>query len=500
MSAGVARKSAFAVGASLAGSLLQLLTTALLARWLVPQELGAFALVAALATAASPVAMLGVAAALTRARRLDAADLSAALGLTLLSAGVVTGALAAGAAPLAGLFAMPAVAALLPAYALHLLFAAPFQVATGVLQRELRFERLAALQVLSLGVHAAVAVGAAAGGAGAWALVAGRLAAEAVVLPLGLAAAGLRVRPRLAPRRAAPWLRFGAPLAASQVLIAAGGHVDTAILAAALGSAALGAYSLAFTLGMAATARLASVVKTVAFAALARSDEEDRFAARALALLRRTAVVCTPVVVGLAVVGGDAVPLLLGPQWKAVPPLLLALAPAGVIGGLGAGMGAIVLARGHPRVEMGFAVMRIVGMSGAVALGVHRGGVLGAGLGVSAYHLAAFPLFFFVLARWGGLAPRAVARAIAPGLVASAAMGVAVASLGVALGGLAPALRLLLVVAAGCAVYPLLLYVLHPEAALDARDTAIAVFRRARDGGAGAQSDAASLPTRSAVG
>lgn len=500
MSGGVARKSAFAVGASLAGSLLQLLTTALLARWLVPEELGAFALVAALTAAASPAALLGVAAALTRAPRLDEGDRAAALGLTLLSAGVVVTALAAGAAPLAALFAMPAVAALLPAYALHLLFVAPFQVATGVLQRELRFERLAALQVVSLGVHTAVAVGAAAGGAGAWALVLGRVVAEAVVLPLGLAAAGLRLRPRLAPRRAAPWLRFGAPLAASQVLIAAGGHVDTAILAAALGSAALGAYSLAFTLVMAATARLASVVKTVAFAALARSDDETRFAARALALLRRTAVVCTPVVVGLAAVGGDAVPLLLGPQWGAVPPLLLALAPAGVIGGLGAGMGAIVLARGHARVEMGFAVMRIVGMSGAVLVGVLRGGVLGAGVGVTAYHLAAFPLFFYVLARWGGLAPGAVARAIAPGLAASVAMGAGVAGLGIALGDLPVAVRLALRIAAGAAAYPLLLYVLHPASARDARDTAVAVFRRARGDAPAAPPAEPALPPRSAVG
>jgi O-antigen/teichoic acid export membrane protein len=292
------------------------------------------------------------------------------------------------------------------------------------------------------------------------------------------------------------------PLAGSQVLIAAGGHVDTAILAAALGSAALGAYSLAFTLVMAATARLASVVKTVAFAALSRSAEEGLFVTRALALLRRIAVVCTPVVVGIAAVGHDAVPLLLGAQWTTVPALLVALAPAGVIGGLGAGMGAIVLARGRPRVELGFAVMRIAGMSGAVALGVHLGGVRGAALGVSGYHLAAFPLFFFVLARWGGLAPGAVARAIAPGLVASAAMGAVVLGVRAAAGELAPWLRVALGIGAGLVAYPLLLRVLYPAAARDAWDTGVAVFRRARGAAAEAQGadPGAPLPTRPAIG
>jgi PST family polysaccharide transporter len=435
-----ARGSLWALVASGLAAALQLATTAALARWLAPEAFGAVALLGVVAQLAGTLAQLGLGSALVQARRLEPGDVRAVLGLSIVQ-GAALSALVALLAPLcAGALRAPELARLLPVYGLTLALSAPAGVALAVLQRRLAYGRLALIQLAGLAVGTAVALGAAIGGAGVWALVSGRLATDAAVLAGALASLGALGRPSLALSRARRFASFGARVAATQLLNAAAGQLDTVLLGVSLGAAALGHYSLASSLVMLPAVRLAGVVKGVAFAALSRAlrTGED-FERAALQLVLHVCALCTPPVVGLALVARDLVPLALGAGWDDTARLVVALAPAGVVFAWGSAMGAILLARGAASLELRFALLRVAVLGPLLWWSAGRAGALGAALAIASYAFLCVPLFFLVLARAGGLAPARLARALAPGVVSAAAMAPPVLGVGALLAD-APAL------------------------------------------------------------
>jgi len=485
----VARQSAWALGSSAGTAVLQSATTALLARFLAPADFGTASIVAIVAGLASALALLGLGAALTQARETTREDAAAVLGVSLALAALLAVTLAGVVGPLLGrALDAPALPGLVALAALALPLSAFQGVAIALLQRRLAFDVLARLQLAAVVGNAVLSLALAAAGGGVLALVVGRLLADAVVLPFALRCADAPLRPRLDATRAARFVRFGVPVAGTQVLIAAGSQIDTAVLAATLGVAALGQYALAFTLVMLPAVRLASVVKAVAFAALSRSAPVGAaFERQACSLLRQVSATCCPLALGLAVVAGDLVPLVLGPGWSDVSQLVVCLTPAGVVAAFGSAMGAVLLARGRPKVELGFAVFRVVALGALVYAGGRRAGAVGAALGVSAYHLFGFPLLFVVLQRFAGLPPARVASALAPGLVASLGMVLVVAVAGALVPGAPGTVRLALQVCVGALSYAALLRLGFPTAWDELRATA----REARARTAGSVAPAA---------
>jgi O-antigen/teichoic acid export membrane protein len=398
----------------------------LLARWLAPDAFGALAFANVVTSVAAALAQLGLGSALVQAERLTREEARAAAGLAWLQ-GALLAFLAAALAPIcAAVLGAPELIRLLPVYALTLVLAAPTGVALALLQRRLAFGRITRLQLGAGGLGLAASLTLAAAGLGVWALVLGRLAGDGLLLLGALLAAGRESRPSWRLGRARRFLRFGANVTGTQLLNTVASQLDNALLGATLGSVALGRYGVAWSLAMLPATRLAGSVKGVAFAALARrSESREGFEAAARALLLHTAVACAPPVVGLAAVADPAVPWLLGAQWTECAALLRALAPASIVFALGSAMGAILLARGASHVELRFALLRVALLGPLLWLGIRLAGAQGAALAVSVYALAALPPFFFVLARWAGLRPLFVLRALAPGLVAAAACGAA---------------------------------------------------------------------------
>ncbi len=474
MAGPVARQSAWALASSAGAAVLQSATTALLARFLMPADFGTASIVAIVTGLASALALLGLGAALTQARDATRDDAAAVLGVSLALAASLAITLGGVAGPLLGrALGAPALPRLVALAALALPLSAFQGVAIALLQRRLAFDVLARLQLGAVVGNAVLSLALAAAGGGVLALVVGRLLADALVLPFALRCADAPLRPRLDVARASRFVRFGVPVAGTQVLIAVGSQIDTAVLAATLGVAALGQYSLAFTLVMLPAVRLASVVKAVAFAALSRSAPVGAaFERQACSLLRQVSATCCPLVLGLAATAGDLVPLLLGPGWEEVSRLVVCLTPAGVVAAFGSAMGAVLLARGRPKVELGFAVFRAVALGALVYAGGRSAGALGAALGVSAYHLLGFPLLFVVLQRFAQLSPGRVAAALAPGLVASVVMAGLVAVAGALLPSAPAAVRLGLRVTVGAVAYAALLRFGFPGAWDELRDTA----------------------------
>lgn len=160
-----------------------------LARLLMPAELGLFALAMAVYGVAQLLRDAGLSAYLQREPALTQARFSACLGLCGCTTAAMTAALLLGAQPLATQLRQPALAPLLQVLAAMLPLSAFGGVMAALQLRALAAGRIARVSLLGLGVQALVSVVACSQGAGALGLAWAQLAAA---LACGLAYAGMR--------------------------------------------------------------------------------------------------------------------------------------------------------------------------------------------------------------------------------------------------------------------------------------------------------------------
>jgi PST family polysaccharide transporter len=185
---------------------------------------------------------------------------------------------------------------------------------------------------------------------------------------------------------------------------------------------------------------------------------DDHLAAVPLALrsLRGIVTGLAPLFCGLALTAHLAVLVLLGPAWAPAGPILMLLTPAGFLLCVYSFIGAILMGQG--RSEYQFRLNALTGCFLALGtlLGARYGGE-GIAAGFSAAALLALPAYLWVLSKQLFMPIRGIAREVAPPLVASLAMAVAVTALMQKLPALNPMLQLSVLALCGFITFSLVL-------------------------------------------
>lgn len=292
-------------------------TLLLLRQFLSPAEYG----VAALATTLFPMLDLladaGIGAAIVQRPRLDHAALTSAWWAALAISAAIAAGLAVVGPGLASLHGQPVVGGLLAAYGARLVVQNAATIPIALLRRELRFRALAIIKIVAAIAEFAGKIIAAAAGLGVWCFVIAAFAK--VVAQIVTAQLAQPFWPRGRPRRAeaAPFLRFGGRISASQVLFHAYSNLDYQIVAYVFGAAATGLYRAAYELVLEPAKILSYVVVDVAFPVYCRL-RGDRAALRAqlIAFTRQNLLVLLPVLSVMAVVPGELLELVFGAAWR----------------------------------------------------------------------------------------------------------------------------------------------------------------------------------------
>lgn len=323
------------LGVTLAGQvgrfLLQIASTVVLARLLLPEDFGLVAMVVAVTGVADIIRDFGLSAAAVQARTLTADERTNLFWVNL--------AIGAGCC-LAVLAASPLIVAFYrePRIGPVILAVAGVFVVTGAntqfkaeLSRTLRFRALALADVASLAAGVATAVTLAVLGFGLWAIVAQQVLVPVVNLLLNVVQC--RWRPGR-PRRSVSirrFFRYGGGLAGTQLLSYATKNVDNIAIGAVWGAGPLGLYSRAYQLLMTPLNQINAPLTSVALPVLARVQDDAEVFGR---YLRRAQIVgCYVTATVFAVAAGLAAPLvelLFGPRWSAVAPVFAILAVGGI--------------------------------------------------------------------------------------------------------------------------------------------------------------------------
>jgi O-antigen/teichoic acid export membrane protein len=205
-------------------------------------------------------------------------------------------------------------------------------VPLALLTRTFAQRRLMLVQCLNFVVSTGVTLWLAFAGDGAISFAWGSVAGTTVALVTATIAAPFFVLPGWNSSQARGLLRFGLPLAGASLLMLGVFNVDSAIVGAALGPAALGLYQLAFNISSWPSRSISEAVQRISFAGFSRvADSPQQLAdvfARALGLVMGCAV---PACVLLAVLAEPLIRAVYGARWTPAAPVLTLLAILGLL-------------------------------------------------------------------------------------------------------------------------------------------------------------------------
>jgi PST family polysaccharide transporter len=311
---------AWVASASWGQAVLRLLVLGIMARLLSPNDFGTASMAMVIIGLAEIVGQIGVAPAIVQRKDLGPRHISSGFTFSILSS-IVIGLCIYLAAPfVAELFREPQLVSIMQVLAILFPIRGIAVIAQAMLQREMKFQKLATIEVMSyLFGYGLVAISLGHLGFGLWALIYAQIA-QASINSLGYLLRAPHILKLGFDRRAiADLIGFGIFFSAGRLGNYVAGNGDYFIVGRWLGAEALGIYSRAYQITAQPANLLSSVIDRVLFPALASVQDEKERMARAYRLALGTLVMLgMPMSVVLIILAPETIRILLGPGWDPV--------------------------------------------------------------------------------------------------------------------------------------------------------------------------------------
>ena len=296
---------------------IQIGSTMILARLLVPGDFGLIGMAVAVTGFISLFRDLGLSQATVQREHITHADVNALFWVNVAVSSLLA-LLTIGMAPLlAWFYGDSRVAGITMAMAGGFILGGIAVQHQALMDRQMRFASRGVVDVVSLAVGAVAGVSAAILGAGYWSLV-----VQSLAMSLS-SAVGFWILSRWRPGRPA-WsasarsmLHFGGNLTGFQVVNYLGRNVDNLLIGRVWGAGPLGLYTRAYQLLMLPIRQINAPLAAVAMPALGRlRNEPDRYRAVYLRVLEKIALITMPGVMLLIATSDWVIRLVLGPGWE----------------------------------------------------------------------------------------------------------------------------------------------------------------------------------------
>src|SRR4051812_9137595 len=363
----------WAYGSYVGGRVLVLVSTAILARLLVPEDFGLVALALTFTVFLDTVGDLGVSQALVivdeeeverRANTAFRFTVGIGAGLTLLTAAI---------SPLvAAFFHRDELLAIMPVLGLNFLIRSLGTTHYALAQKRIDFRVRTAAELADVVVRGGVGIALALAGAGAWALVIGYVVGSLTTTIVLWVLSPWRPHLRAKRESLGKLLRFGGTLTAVDVLSGVIGNVDYLFVGRVLGTSALGLYTLGFRLPELIVFNLSVVAAQVlfpAFAAVARDALKDAY----IKALRFVLMIGLPPPAVLLILAEPVILVAFGDQWRgSVEPMQILTVFAFLVT-VGIPAGTAYKAVGRADVILKIAIPRVIALVVLLLLFTDRG-------------------------------------------------------------------------------------------------------------------------------
>ena len=340
--------SAASFGAS---KLIVFVMTVVLARLLAPADFGLVAAGLSVAAFLEITLDFGVGSAIIYEQERGITErVRIAFSLSLLIAVAMTGIGVAISPFVAAYFKVPQSTAMFQVLFCYLLLRGVGLVQDAVLQRDLRYRTRTVVDILRALGRGAASVALAFGGQGAWAIIIGTVAGEAVAATAYCAFVRITPTWRLRGPVVKALLKFGLPLLTLNIVNTVSSEGDKMIVGGRLNPTALGQYTIAQRLPEMLIDNVHWVFQRIAYGiyARARTGGPEMFRAAMLKALRLVTFFGFPMGAALAVIAPSAVPVLFSPMWTPAVPTMVVLSLTAGLAAIGYASGDIFPAIGRP--------------------------------------------------------------------------------------------------------------------------------------------------------
>ena len=429
-------------------------STLIVARLLLPSDFGVMAAAMVLISVADLLSDAGLSRSLVHKPLIGKSDVAQVFTFSVVFAASLYLLLWIGAPVLAARFGHADSSEFMRAIGVLILMT-PFQsVSMALLERNMRFDKVSILHAAAAFMQACTVLLLAFDGYGYWALGIAALASKAVMIVVAYTETRWPIKLEIPGKEGFEHLRYGISISLAAVVWLINWNADTAVIAALLGSTALGYYTIAFQLISIPVQKLTATINQVAFPTYCKlRDEPARAQDWIIRLMALLFTVSAPTLIGLALVADDVFPWVLGEAWRpAVLPYQL-LSLVGTVMVVASCLPPWFNALGRPEINLKYNLVSSLVLPPAFAIGGYLGGLPG----VCLAWLLAFPLLFTSLVSLtksvSGISISRIAIALMPAAIAAVAMSAAVIGAGHSLTVEGDVLRLGLQVVFGAIVY-----------------------------------------------
>ena len=405
---------------------LLLLTTAILARLLMPEDFGIIGMAAIITVAIGIVTDQGLAAAIIQKKELNDLHLSStfwagiALGCLLFILGVT------GSKFMAAYYRNAAVGPVVRVLSLGFVIGSIGMVHKAQLKRYLDFRRLAIIEIYGVLANAVISIGFAFSGFGVWSIVWGLLARSIIVTIF------LWLKVSWRPQILFHWdsfkelFSFSANVLGNDIVIYINSNVPYVVIGRILGSTILGFFTIAFNLVTLPIYSFAAIVSKVAFPTFSRvQDDLSAIQHGYTKSLTFISSITFPLLAGLMVVAPEFVFVVFGGKWsEAVLPVQI-LCPMALLRSVGTTRGALFQARGRSDIELKWNCCYFIPLCIAAYWG-SRQGLIEATAAITTLFIIAFPIIQYITNRLIQLDSKRYLKSLAPTAVSTIMMALVV--------------------------------------------------------------------------
>lgn len=359
---------------------LQFVTLAVLARLLSPSDFGLMGMIMVVIGFAQLFADMGISNAIIYRQDATREELSSLYWLNIM-AGIVIFVVVCGASPLiTAFYHEPRLSNLIYLSSLIFLitpFGQQFQI---LLQKELKFDQLAKIEIMASFANSVSAITLAILGMGVFSLIWGQLTGTSLRALLLSCVGWKNWRPHLhfATQDLKRYISFGLYQMGEKAVNYFNSNLDYLLIGSMLGAKALGYYTLAYNLILKPLSAINPIITRVAFPVFLKvQNNTEKLKKGYLKVLQLLSTVNFPMMAGLAVVAPIAVPVVFGEQWLPSIILIQILTIVGLLRSTANPVGPLLLSKG--RADLGFKwnlALTITQVPG-LYLGAKLGGTVG---------------------------------------------------------------------------------------------------------------------------
>jgi O-antigen/teichoic acid export membrane protein len=371
-----------------------------LARLLIPADFGVMAASATIVLAFMTISELGLESALIAKSNVDHEDLAVAWTMAIARGVAMAACLWVAADVIGQAMQMPQLASVLRVHAWALVLQGLQSPAMAIVLKNLDFRRRVTMDLLRRVIEAGTIIALALWLRNVWALLAGQLVGMCVGSLLSFWVAPFRLRLSLRTQPLIEFLRFGAYVNLTSLLVFAVTSGGEFVVGRVLGPDALGFYTLALALPVMIGIRAPVLMTQVSMPVYSQLRRDKSGTVRAFGMhFGLLVLVLFPLGVIMAVAAPEIVRVLGGEKWMDAAEPLRVLSIFALCSGLTGAMGSLQYGLGQPEVPLRVWIGQFVIYAAAIVPLTNRYGLIGAAWALSLSYLCGCGLYVFYTSR-----------------------------------------------------------------------------------------------------